>query len=140
MHHPAMLFPVQGTPPFPSSTMVTSFLFYTLDTRYFFFSLPIFSPLLLCLFFHTLYISPYSLLHYFSISIPLNNFYTIYSSASLQRQNHVLGFLLSWYLYNYTSILYKCYYFLPHPPILSFQYCTSWGHTPCATIFLYLSP
>ena len=102
MHHPAVLFPVQGAPPFSSSTIVAFFLFYTLDTRYFFFPLSIFSSLLLCLFFHTLYISPYSLLHYSSISMPLNNFHTIYSSVSLQRQNHILGFPLSWYLYSCT--------------------------------------
>jgi len=84
MHHLAVLFPFQGMLPPSSSTIVLSFLFYTLDIRFVFSLFHI-----LYSFFYTLYILLLflylPLLLCSSTSMPLGSHHTIYSSTALQR-------------------------------------------------------
>jgi len=86
-HHLTISLPFWAMPLLLSSTTVSFFLFYILDTRYSSFLFLIFSPLLLYSFFHTLHIQLCFFLYYSSISILLGICYTTHFLTTFTEIN-----------------------------------------------------
>ena len=112
-----MPFPLLGMPPLPSSTVVSSFLFYILGTESYSFFIPVLF-LLLYLFFYTLYTA--LLLSLLFLFLPLSSFMlsgkdcTIYFLLVLQGEILALNFYR--FKLSCLYILYTLHRLLLSPP------------------------